>query len=158
MAKNIFCNIVRPEQTWKGVWQKIETVHISENQGFGTNRLAGAPQTISISFSDRHDWVLQRRGFLWFYTKIIFVLVSLLGVRPFCVKICQLGLIFQFSILHLLEGCLRTESVRVNFSRRNVKHNWNSLRRDTSLHGNFSFMKIELTQVDHNIAIYMRTN
>lgn len=38
-----------------------------------------------------------------------------LYVRPFCVKICQLGLIFQFSILHLLEGDLRTESVRVDF-------------------------------------------
>lgn len=70
--------------TWKGVLGKKLTVHISENQGFGTNRLAGAPQTISISFSDRHDWVLQRRrGFLWFYTKIIFVLVCLTGCQAF---------------------------------------------------------------------------
>ena len=45
-------------------WAKIYTEHhISENQGFGTNRLARA-QTISSHSHhfDRHDWVLQRRG------------------------------------------------------------------------------------------------
>ena len=49
--------------TRKGVGQKLTEHHISENQGFGTNRLARA-QTISSHSHhfDRHDWVLQRRG------------------------------------------------------------------------------------------------
>jgi hypothetical protein len=45
--------------TRKGVGQKLTEHHISENQSFGTNRLARA-QTISSHSHhfDRHDWVL----------------------------------------------------------------------------------------------------
>ena len=63
-----------------------------------------------------------------------------LDVRPFCVKICQLGLIFQFSILLELEGSLSlaervAESIfLVLMSKWEMRHR-----------GNFRFMKIELT-------------
>ena len=111
--ENMFCNTVQAELTRKGVGQKF-TEHISENQGFGTNRLARA-QTISSHSHhfDRHDWVLQRKGariFMILYKNNLCSLVwdgrTALDVRPFCVKICQLGLIFQFSILLVLEGSL----------------------------------------------------
>ena len=57
--ENMFCNTVQAELTRKGVGQKF-TEHISENQGFGTNRLARA-QTVS-SHSHHFDMTGFYRG------------------------------------------------------------------------------------------------
>ena len=158
--ENMFCNIVQAK-LWRGKvlgknWLNITFLRIKVLEQIVLQELRPSPAIHIILIDMTGFYRGEGRGFLWFYTKIIFVLSSetALDVRPFCVKICQLGLIFQFSILLELEGSLSLDWVsgRVNFPPL-VMTQWELRHR-----GNFSFMKIELTQVDHNIAIYMWTS
>ena len=115
--ENMFCNIVQAE-LWRGKvlgknWLNITFLRIKVLEQIVLQELRPSPAIHIILIDMTGFYRGEGRGFLWFYTKIIFVLSSetALDVRPFCVKICQLGLIFQFSILLELEGSLSLDWV-----------------------------------------------
>ena len=93
-------------------WAKIYWTHFWESR-FWNKSSCKSSDRLQPFTSFWHDWVLQRKGariFMILYKNNLCSLVwdgrTALDVRPFCVKICQLGLIFQFSILLVLEGSL----------------------------------------------------